>query len=87
MKLYIYKLLTTVVLVYILFEVTIGYRITKIRSEVRQLVDSDSRIEMKNKIKNEIRKGLEKENYFTEEERVLFSTFIKKIRNELKIEK
>ena len=38
-------------------------------------------------IKDEMKKGLENENYFTEEERVLFSTFIEKIRNELKVGK
>jgi hypothetical protein len=87
MKLYIYKSIIAAVLVYVLFEVTIGYRITKIKSEVRELIDRDGRVEIKNKIKDEMKKGLEKENYFTEEERVLFSTFIEKIRNELKVGK
>ena len=32
------------------------------------------------------KKGLEKENYFTEEERVLFTNFIKKIRKELDLD-
>tara|TARA_A100001011_G_scaffold221975_1_gene229918 strand:- start:7 stop:270 length:264 start_codon:yes stop_codon:yes gene_type:complete len=87
MKLYIYKSIIAAVIVYVLFEVTIGYRITKIKSEVRQLIDRDGRVEIKNKIKDEMKKGIQKENYFTEDERVLFSTFINKIRNELNLEK
>ena len=35
------------------------------------------------KIKDEIQKANQKENYFTEDEKVLFSTFLKKIFKEL----
>ena len=41
--------------------------------------DHQSRLEAKQKIKDELKKAVEKENYFTEEERILISNFIKKI--------
>ena len=40
---------------------------------------------MKEKIKEELRKAIKKENYLTEEERYLISNFIKKIQQELSI--
>ena len=42
---------------------------------------------MKEKLKDEMRKAIKKENYFTEEEKYLISNFIKKIQNELSIDK
>ena len=42
-----------------------------------------TRQEMIAKIKSEIEKANEKENYFTEEEKILISTFIEKIKKEL----
>ena len=37
-------------------------------------------------MKSEIRKGIEKENYFTEEERILIRDFINKIKKELDLD-
>ena len=38
---------------------------------------------IKEKLKDEMRKGIKKEKYFDEEERVLISQFLKKILKEL----
>ena len=80
MKAFIPKLVISLLAVYVLFELTIGSRIDYF---MKIFGDSQTRLEVKEKIKSEIKKGLEKENYFTEEERVLFTNFIKKIRKEL----
>ena len=40
---------------------------------------------LKEKLKDELRIAIKKENYFTEEERYLISNFIKKIQSELAI--
>ena len=50
------------------------------------LTDHESRIQFKEKIKSEIKKGIEKDNYFSEEERILISTFINKLKKELSVE-
>ena len=42
---------------------------------------------MKEKLKDEMRKAIKKENYLTDDERYLISNFIKKIKNELSIDK
>lgn len=83
MKAFIPKLVISLLALYILFELTIGSRIDYF---MKIFNDSQTRLEVKEKIKSEIKKGLEKENYFTEEERVLFTNFIKKIRKELDLD-
>ena len=80
MKAFIPKLVISLLALYILFELTIGSRIDYF---MKIFNDSQTRLEVKEKIKSEIKKGLEKENYFTEEERVLINKFISKIKNEL----
>ena len=83
MKAFIPKLVISLLALYVLFELTIGSRIDYF---MKIFSDSQTRLEVKEKIKSEIKKGLEKENYFTEEERVLFTNFIKKIRKELALD-
>jgi len=48
--------------------------------------DHQSRLNFKNKLKDEMQKGIDKENYFTQEEKILISNFIKKIRKELSLD-
>jgi len=48
--------------------------------------DHQSRLILKNKLKDEMKKGIDKENYFTEEERILISNFINKIKKELSLD-
>ena len=83
MKAFIPKLVISLLALYVLFELTIGSRIDYF---MKIFSDSQTRLEVREKIKSEIKKGLEKENYFTEEERVLFTNFIKKIRKELDLD-
>ena len=83
MKLFIYKLLISLFLFYLFFELTVGARIDRITDKINMFSDHQSRLKVKEKLKQELKKGIEKENYFTEEERVLISDFIKKIREEL----
>jgi len=86
MRIYIYKLLVTLVLLYIFFELTIGSKINYFTNKINMFSDHQSRLELKEKLKDELRKAVEKENYFTEEERILISDFINKIRNELDLD-
>ena len=87
MKIFLYKLLISLVAFYILFELTVGYRLDYIENFVNTFNDDNQRIIMKEKLKDELRKAIKKENYFTEDEKYLISNFIKKIQNELSIDK
>ena len=87
MKIFLYKLLVSLVAFYIFFELTIGSRTDYFENLLNSLRDDNQRIIMKEKLKDEMRKAIKKENYFTEEEKYLISNFIKKIQNELSIDK
>ena len=76
MKVFLYKLLISLVAFYILFELTVGYRLDYIENLVNTFNDDNQRIIMKEKLKDELRKAIKKENYFTEDEKYLISNFI-----------
>ena len=86
MKIFIFKLLISLFFLYIFFELTIGSRIDYFRDKINMFSDQTKRIEIKEKLKNELKKAVEKDNYFTEEEKILISDFIKKIRSELDLD-
>ena len=87
MKIFIYKLLISLLAFYILFELTIGPRIDYFKNFIDTFKDNDQRIIIKEKLKNELKKAIKKENYFTEEEKYLISNFIIKLKKELSIDK
>ena len=87
MKVFLYKLLISLVAFYIFFELTIGSRVDYFENLVNSFRDDNQRIIMKEKLKDEMRKAIKKENYLTDDERYLISNFIKKIKNELSIDK
>ena len=87
MKIFLYKLLISLVAFYIFFEITIGSKIDYVEKTLNSFKDDNQRILMKDKLKDELRKAIKKENYLTEDERYLISSFIEKIKNELSIDK
>jgi hypothetical protein len=85
MKIFIYKLILSTLFIYILFELTVGSRIDKLVQKTMIFTDHQSRVEAKEKIINEMKKAIKKENYFNEEERLIISQFINKIKSELEL--
>lgn len=86
MRQFILKTAIIFVAVYILFQITLGYRINEFSSKIKSMANQQQRIEIKEKILKEMKKGTEKENFFSDEERVILSRFINKILQELKTE-
>ena len=87
MKIFLYKLLISLVAFYIFFELTVGSRIDYIENLFNSFKDDNQRIIMKEKLKDEMRKAIKKENYLTDDERYLILNFIKKIKDELSLDK
>ena len=79
MKIFIYKLILSLFFLYIFFELTIGLRLDYYKNTLNSFKDQQTRTEIKEKLKSELKKAIEKENYLTEDERYLISNFIKKI--------
>tara|TARA_B100001059_G_C17545099_1_gene432387 strand:+ start:256 stop:522 length:267 start_codon:yes stop_codon:yes gene_type:complete len=85
MKLFIYKLSIATLFLYILFEFTLGSRIDYYTEKLKSLNNQQTRLEIKDKMLIEMKKGSEKEEYFSKDEREIISSFINKILDELKI--
>ena len=85
MKVFLVKSIIVVVFVFILFQVTVGSQINKLKNSIAIMSNKEKREIYKDKIKDEMRKGIEKDNYFSEEERILISRFLKKILTELEL--
>ncbi len=83
MREYIYKILILSIALIIVFEFTVGRKFNQINEKIDAFFTKEGRKEMVISIKDEMRKAIEKENYFDEEERVLIREFISKIRKEI----
>ena len=83
MRQYIYKTIIAVIAFIIVFEFTIGKTINKFNQKAEIIFTKEGRKGMVSSVKNEMQKAIDKENYLTEEERLLINKFINKIKNEL----
>ena len=83
MKNYIYKVIIAVIALIIIFEFTISRKFNQIEEITNSFLTKEGRKEMVKSIKNEMDRAIKKENYLTEEERVLINKFISKIKKEL----
>ena len=84
MRNYIYKVIIATIALIIVFEFTIGRKFNQIEEISNNFLTKEGRKAMINSLKNEMEKATEKENYLTENERILINKFISKIKNELK---
>ena len=87
MKSYIYKVIIAVIALIIVFEFTIGRKFEELNKITETFITKEGRDQMIFSIKNEMEKAINKENYLTDDERVLINKFIEKIKNELKVNK
>ena len=83
MKIFIYKCLIVFFLFIIAFHVTINLKLRQYENQLKTFTHKQEREKIINKIKNEMTKAIEKDNYLTEEERNLINNYIKKIKDEL----
>ena len=83
MRNYIYKVIIAIIALIIVFEFTIGRKFNQIEEISNNFLTKEGRKTMINSVKNEMDKAIDKENYLTEEERVLINKFILKIKKEL----
>ena len=83
MRNYIYKVIIATVALIIAFEFTISRKFNQINEVTESLLTKEGRKEMISSIKIEMERAINKENYLTEDERVLINNFISKIKKEL----
>ena len=85
MKIFLVKSIIVFFGIFFLFQVTIGSQLESFKDSLNTFSSKEKRDVLKEKIKDEMKKGIEKENYFTEDERILISRFLKKIFKELEL--
>ena len=85
MKIFIYKTAFIAFVFVVIFEVLIGSRINNFKRQIYELTSQQNREQIIIKIKEEIKKANQKEKYLNEEDRILLSTFLKKIIRELEL--
>ena len=83
MKIFIYKLLITIVAIFILFQLTVGLLIKETKKNIQELSSKETVILFKEKIREEIKNGLSKEKILNKEDALLLKQFYKKIKQEL----
>ena len=87
LKIFIIKLvaitISIIVIINILFNVLLGERLEKI-DRIISLNDSKSRNEIKMKIREELNRGLEKDQIFSKDDKILIYKLYLKIREEFK---
>ena len=83
MKIFIYKTLFVLIGVYILYQFTIGIKISNYERKINFLSNDQGREMIRDKIRNELKKANAKEQILNPEDKIILKEFILKIQNEL----
>ena len=83
MRIFVYKTLFLVILIYILFQLTIGHTIKKIKEEIYNLKSKENIELIKNKIREEIEVAIKKDKLLDERDKKLINNYLEKIKREL----
>ena len=83
MRSFIYKALIVTFIFIIAFEFTIGKRLDPIVQNINKFSNEQGRKELINKLRKEMRKGLNKEYILKEDDRILINRFINKLSKEI----
>ena len=79
MRLFVYKTLFVFVCLLITFKLTIGSFIKDIENKIDNITSKENIIIIKEKIRDEIKDSLTKENILDNEDAILLNKFLKKI--------
>ena len=87
MKLFIYKSLFIFICIFFLFQFTIGYQIRSFEKNLKHLTSDDNIELIKDKLRSEMINAIDKHQYLEPSDAKLISNFIKKISNEINLNK
>ena len=83
MKIILIKAAIVFFLFIVAFQFTVGKVLNNFKTNLHTIQTRENRDQFKEKVKDEMRKGIEKDKYFKDDERELISKFLKKIFKEL----
>ena len=83
MKIFGIKTLIIFVGIFMLFQLTVGSMVNNLREELNNQFSKEKIILVKEKIREEMKKGIEKEKLLNSEDADLIGKFLKKLLNEV----
>ena len=83
MRIFVYKSLFVFLCLFLLFQLTIGAKIRQLNYELEKFKSQENIENIKDKIRNELKNAISKENYLTQEDARLINKFINKLKKEL----
>lgn len=83
MKTFVYKTLFIFVGIFLLFQLTIGIKLKQLNKELAALKSKENIEIIKDKLRDELRNAISKENYLSPDDAKLINEFINKLKKEL----
>ena len=83
MKIFVYKTIFVLVGIYVLYQFTFGTKIESYERYLKNFTNDQGREQIRNKIRDELKKANEKDQILKPEDREILKKFISKIKNEL----
>ena len=83
MRQFVYKVVVIVLAIILVYEFTIGKKISQFGGKVEAITSKEGRKETINKLREEIKRAVKKERYLSKEDAKLISEFILKIQKEI----
>ena len=83
MRIFVYKSLFVFLCLFLLFQLTIGAKIRQLNYGLEKFKSQENIENIKDKIRDELKNAISKENYLTQEDARLINKFINKLKKEL----
>ena len=84
MKQFIYKVIISIIAIVLIYEFTIGKQIKRYSEKFNYITTKEGRKEFVIYLRQEIKKGIDKERYLSKDDAKLLNQFINKIQRELR---
>tara|TARA_B100000886_G_scaffold313499_1_gene250168 strand:+ start:205 stop:465 length:261 start_codon:yes stop_codon:yes gene_type:complete len=83
MKIFVIKTLIIFISIFVLFQLTIGSVVNSLKKDLSDQLSREKIILIKDKIRDEMKKGIEKEQMLNPDDAVLIGKFLKKLVKEV----
>ena len=84
MRIYVYKLIISIIAIFFLYHLTIGHTIYKFQNKIYSSIDKKAIGDFKEKIREEVKSSLKKERILNEEDALLLNELFIKLNSEIK---
>lgn len=84
MKQFVYKTIIIIIAIIVLFEFTIGNKISQVYEKIDVISTKEGRKESVDKLREEMKRAIKKDRYLSKEDAKLINDFLNKIQSELK---